>query len=1384
MKRHFKLVAALMLFFSLMIAPFNPSGITTTQAASPYTEYYVVYTDNYDDGSGANLFITSPNGAFGTVEIPGLNWNQNFSVFPNQITEVLLPLSAEVQGSDIIANQGIRVRANNTIQVYLLNPGQPVQTNDAYTALPVEALGNEYFVMAWPDTLPARVSYGGSSEVAVLAPFNNTILTITPSVTTGIRTANVSYTITLNEFDVYTLQDDGLDEDLTGTSIHSSKPVAVFSGNRCVDIPRGYGWCDHIVEQMLPINTWGNSYITYPMASKTQGDFLRILSAKDGTSVSVNGPATVWQMPIVNSASAITSTEVGKANTEFKSSAVEDPTKGPSNNDSLGKSSVAPYAFPDAIPLASISQQINRGQTLTLLATGPVEITSSDPVLVAQFGTGQGFDTQGDPLMMLIPPAQQFLSHYTFLVPTGWFSNYVNIIIPTDSLSTIKLDGNTVSSGQFTEIGTHGYSAASISLAEGSHTIDASKPFAIYVYGFGDFVSYGYPGGLGTSTINPPVGTNNIPVIVIPGLGGTKLENDQGELWVGLEKLCADTSNHLPFPPDSLHMDVLRLDNSGTTPLFPNDSHYSSVKAGGILESVEGSCTIKKLGVSKTYDVSVPIYKNLIDNLERAGYQRGKDLFVFGYDWRRNITETAAQLDSLIDQVRNNGQVNIIAHSMGGLVTRNYIIDNTHATKVKNLAILGTPFLGTPDVLEALLFGDDLGINERVQKMTGFPFVKLVNEGEVKTIAQNWPGAYELLPSQRYLLVNSNGLIQEENVDKNGDNTKNGTLGYSQTLQYYKLNFNNGLIDVAESFRTDNLEGFDTIGTNNVNVIIFAGAGQQTKEGIKYFNRTTWGGLRTEEHAQWYSGNGDGTVPLHSVDLQGNGKNYQGNAKVYYAQEAHFGLIGNSDVFNQIMQVFGTGDLGAINTNISTNPLEWTVNGTEIKVFSPVNLHIYDAFGNHLGLSEDGGIEYGIPKAQYDIIGHDKMAFVPTGISYYVVLDGTDTGTFDLVIENISDGSTTNQVLFKSIPVTASTTARISLSPENGYLLSVDQNDDGTIDAITAPDSILDGSATEDTISPTSNITLSDPNQNGESIVDITAADNPGGSGILEVQYSIDQGNTFSIYSGPFTVDAGKVKRVISKAVDKAGNEEFPLSIAQVSNTNNGVDTTGVFRPSNGLLYLKNTNDTGIADYALNYGLPGDYPVVGDWDGNGTVTIGIYRNGYFYLRNENTIGFAEVVFPFGQPGDQPIAGDWDGDGVDTIGVFRPSIAQFLLRNSNTEGPAEMSFYLGNPGDVGIAGDWNGDGMDTTGVFRPGNGIIFLKNTNTTGIADIALNYGLPGDKPVTGDWNGDGIDTIGVYRNGTFFLRNENTIGFATIVFGLGNPGDMPIAGNWDGSIP
>lgn len=226
-------------------------------------------------------------------------------------------------------------------------------------------------------------------------------------------------------------------------------------------------------------------------------------------------------------------------------------------------------------------------------------------------------------------------------------------------------------------------------------------------------------------------------------------------------------------------------------------------------------------------------------------------------------------------------------------------------------------------------------------------------------------------------------------------------------------------------------------------------------------------------------------------------------------------------------------------------------------------------------------------------------------------------------------------------------------------------------------------------------------------------------------------------------------------------------------------DTGGVFRPSNGQVFLRNSNTTGNANFSFAFGVAGDQVISGDWDGDGIDTVGVYRNGVFFLKNSNTIGFADITFAFGTPGAQPLAGDWDGDGVDTIGTF--DNGTFSLRNSNSSGAPDAVYTLGIAGDVAIAGDWNADGADTTGVFRPSNGLIFLKNSNTTGFADIVIVFGVPNDRPVAGDWNADGTDTIGVYRNGTFHLRNSNTTGFADIVFSLGIAGDLPIVGDWNG---
>ncbi|HYP26232.1 MAG TPA: PQQ-dependent sugar dehydrogenase [Blastocatellia bacterium] len=237
-------------------------------------------------------------------------------------------------------------------------------------------------------------------------------------------------------------------------------------------------------------------------------------------------------------------------------------------------------------------------------------------------------------------------------------------------------------------------------------------------------------------------------------------------------------------------------------------------------------------------------------------------------------------------------------------------------------------------------------------------------------------------------------------------------------------------------------------------------------------------------------------------------------------------------------------------------------------------------------------------------------------------------------------------------------------------------------------------------------------------------------------------------------------------------------SVLRIINPNNSVDTVGVFRPTDGTVFLRNQNTSGVADVVITYGVAQDIPFAGDFNGDGIDSIGIYRNGNFFLRNANTSGNADLTFAFGSAGDLPVVGDWNGDGVDTVGVFRNGT--FFLRNTNSSGPPDLVFTFGGAGDLPLAGDWDGDGNDTVGVYRSSNSVFFLRNSNNSGVANITITFGVSSDKPVIGDWNGDGVDTIGVYRNGTFFLRNSNTSGNADITFSLGVERDVPIAGDWN----
>jgi hypothetical protein len=411
----------------------RPAASAATNPDSLGTDFWLAFPGNYSGGT-LTLFITGPTATSGTATMPGVAFSAPFTVTPGTVTSVPLPAGSDIQTSDTVENLGIHVTADAEVTVYGLN--QITATTDAYLGLPTDILATEYLVEGYENT-----NVVDGTEFAVVATQDDTTLTINPTVTTNGHTAGTPYTVSLDQGQTYQLRnEDAHPADLSGSIVTSDKPIAVFGGHQCANIPMGFSACDHIVEEMTPTNTWGKSFVTEPLATRTGGDTFRYLADTDNTTVQVNG-ATV--------------------------------------------------------------ATLNRGQLFEQILTAPSVITSDKPILVTQYSNSSDFDgVTSDPFEVLMPPFEQFLNSYTVTTPaTGFTENFINVVAPTASLATINLDGVPVPSGSFTAIPGSTFSGAQLAVALGSHTLDGAQPFGVTMYGFAGYDSYGYPGGLSLAPV-------------------------------------------------------------------------------------------------------------------------------------------------------------------------------------------------------------------------------------------------------------------------------------------------------------------------------------------------------------------------------------------------------------------------------------------------------------------------------------------------------------------------------------------------------------------------------------------------------------------------------------------------------------------------------------------------------------------------------------------------------------------------------------------------------------------------------------------------------------------------------------------------------------------
>ena len=433
--------------------------------------------------------------------------------------------------STVLAPLAYRVVSSIPISAYQFNPldNVGVFSNDATVLLPSNALGKYYFVMTREQTFDDLKGF-----LTVIATFpGETQVTVTVTAPTlgdnGIAAMQPgdSKTFLLRRFDTLNIETDAYGADLTGSMVSANHPVAVFGGSEAANAPNTnhccpdgectanqiwltckdldnclcewphqnlkpaqdvpcknnydcikYNTCcaDHLEMELWPVRAWGETYVathSYPRGGEK--DVWRILAAEDQT-------AFTTYPPQVN------------------------------------------------VPV------LNRGGYVDFESADHFEIFSKRPVLVGQFlaaqdapdpnfaGKGPNDAATGDPTFLLSVPVEQFRKDYVFLTPDKYVFDAVNLVVPAgvpvfldgqelhaldltflpakDILQQVKDQGlkNPADLGKtfgdYALVGTGTWAVWRVVVPDGVHVAEADQPFGVIVYGYDQYVSYGYPAGL------------------------------------------------------------------------------------------------------------------------------------------------------------------------------------------------------------------------------------------------------------------------------------------------------------------------------------------------------------------------------------------------------------------------------------------------------------------------------------------------------------------------------------------------------------------------------------------------------------------------------------------------------------------------------------------------------------------------------------------------------------------------------------------------------------------------------------------------------------------------------------------------------------------------
>ena len=667
----------------------------------------------------------------------------------------------------------------------------------------------------------------------------------------------------------------------------------------------------------------------------------------------------------------------------------------------------------------------------------------------------------------------------------------------------------------------------SILPAASSGPVAAADPPAAFVdqaagYSISGRVTNAGGAGVGGVTITATRDDESYPVILLPGVMGSRLEAKPGS-----------NCQHRPSGIVWLNFEYLSdpiIQRESLSTLYLNSQGTGPADACDIIEPADLIDDAAPIKWAKD------VYKGFVKTLGDADFT----VFTFPYDWRLGIDENADNLNTFIGKkVGAGNKVILVGHSMGGLVARAYVSDSTRAAKVAKVVTVGTPYLGAPKAAYVMLTGE-------ADLLPGY--LRPVFEPAktyVKQIIRNSQGAMALLPSPRFFDYGPYFFPMGMTLDS-----------YNATSNYFVGQDQNGfVINKAREFH-DRVDDFRANYELGGEYYILAARHLPTASAIResycFLNRC----FKVDEYLM-----GDDTVPDVSSRLSVNGGALRGPAKVctYGAgsvTKEHFELLADPNIRQDVLAILhGEQPQNCQIEGLSAQSAAAVSTFREMAIWGNVVVRVENDGGDYVGPNPDGTWTHMLPDVTYHFAEGGVIVTMPSNAPYRLAIQQGDGASVTITAADFAAADDASpytpqaQAVFSGVPSTEGG----KLTVENaGQALAnlrtaVDANGDGTAETVLPPDAVLDDpTKVQDVTMPATTITPAgkkDAQGNYTSPVTVTLAAQDAGSGVLKVYYSLDGGQSWQEYTAPFEITAGAATAVHAFAVDKAGNEEYPAQV-------------------------------------------------------------------------------------------------------------------------------------------------------------------------------------------------------------------------------------------------